>query len=313
MTAVAPARPVTAIIVTYQSAQTIRKTVAAARRCYDAELLDAIIVDNGSPDDTLEIVKLEASWARVVVTGNNNGFAKGCNIGLALVSSPFTVFLNPDAVVEPDAIRVLLSFMEQHPNVGIVGPAILEGEDSPTPELQFTGRRPTPWTMLRDALPLRRRKPISWRIVPGSAPAATEWVCGAALLIRTELLKRLGGFDPRFFLYWEEMDLCKRAEDLGFETWTVGAAVARHVGGASSSPDDTRIAGCIAKHYFRSRYYYMIKHHGWLAATISELGEFVLVGLRALSDAVLGRGLRRIRPRLQAPLLSMPELEGDGR
>jgi hypothetical protein len=304
---------VTAVIVTYQSAQTIGRTVAAARRCYDANLMDAIIVDNGSRDDTPAIVQHETRWARIVLTGTNHGFARGCNVGLELVASPFTVFINPDAVVEPEAIRIMLQLMEQRPEVGIVGPAILEGEEAANAVLQDTGERPTPWTILRNALPMKRREAISRPIVPGAAPFRTGWVCGAVFMIRTELLKRLHGFDPRFFLYWEEMDVCKRAEQAGFETWAVGAAVAHHVGGASSSPDDTRIVGCIAKHYFQSRYYYTIKHHGWLAATLAEVGEFVLVGLRALVDALLGRGLKRIRPRMQARLLSTPEWEGDGR
>lgn len=126
-------------------------------------------------------------------------------------------------------------------------------------------------------------------------------------MIHTELLQRLGGFDPRFFLYWEEMDLSKRAENLGFETWAVGTAVARHVGGASSSPDDTRVGGCIARHYYQSRTYYMVKHHGWLATGFAETGEFVLLATRALVDLIRGRGLQRLRPRLRAPLLSMPD------
>ena len=126
-------------------------------------------------------------------------------------------------------------------------------------------------------------------------------------MIRTELFKRLQGFDPRYFLYWEETDLCKRADDMGFETWALGTAVAHHVGGVSSSLDDTRIGGCIAKHYFQSRYYYMVKHHGRLAAMIAELGEFVLLSARSLADLVRGRPTYRLRPRLQAPLLSQPQ------
>ena len=126
-------------------------------------------------------------------------------------------------------------------------------------------------------------------------------------MIRTELMKRLNGFDPRFFLYWEETDVCQRAEETGFETWALGTALAHHVGGASSLPDDTRIWGCIAKHYFQSRYYYMVKHHGRMAATIAEVGEFVLLGMRSLVDVARGRGLYRLRPRMQAPLLSQPE------
>lgn len=301
-------KPVTAVIVTYQSARTIGRALAGARRCYDAHLLDVIVVDNNSSDATREILEREAAWARVILTARNNGFGKGCNIGAEQVSTPYTIFINPDAVVEPEAIQAMLRFLEEHPQAGIVGPAIIEGEKDEVGELQVAGQRATPWTVLKSAVPLLRFPSIAWTIVPDAEPLRAGWVCGAVLMIRTNLMQRLQGFDPRYFLYWEETDLCKRADDMGFETWALGTALAHHVGGASSSPDDTRIGGCIARHYYQSRYYYMLKHHGWLAATIAEIGEFFLLAVWSFADFVRGRRAHRLRPRLQAPLLSQPEL-----
>jgi GT2 family glycosyltransferase len=300
-------RSTTAVIVTYQSARTIERALAGARRCHDEGLLDVVIVDNGSSDETQALIGREADWATIELTGMNNGFGRGCNIGLEKSSTPYTLFINPDAVVEPDAVRTMLSFLENNPKVGIVGPAIVEGIDGGDIELQDTGRRPTPWTMLRHALPLAVSRPMSWPIEPGSAPVRTGWVCGAVFMVRTELMKQLKGFDPRFFLYWEETDVCRRAELAGYETWALGGALAKHVGGASTAPSDTRIGGCIAKHYYESRYYYMVKHHGRIAATFAEIGEFAILGLRALLDAARGRTLARIRPRMQTPPLSMPD------
>lgn len=303
----APVKPVTAVIVTYQSARTIARTLAAARRCYDEQILDTIIVDNNSTDATRQIIGREADWARLVLTDQNNGFGRGCNIGFAQVTSSYTIFINPDAQVEPEAIRTMLQFMEQHPGVGIVGPAIHCGEFSGHTILQHTGHRATPWTILRGSLPLVRRQSRSWEIVPGSTAARTGWVAGAVLMIRTDLMRRLHGFDPRFFLYWEETDLCKRAEDIEFEIWALGTAVAHHVVGASSSSDDTRFGAAIAKHYLQSRYYYMVKHHGWPAATVAEVGAFALLAVQSCLDMVRGRGLHRLRQRMQARLLSMPD------
>ena len=309
MTDRVPARPVTAVIVTYQSGRTLNQALEAARRCYDAQLLDVVVVDNNSTDITREIIAREAQWSRNVLSGTNNGFGRGSNLGFKEVKTPYTIFINPDAVVEPEAIRLMLQFMEHHPTIGIIGPAIIEGNRDGVTKLQETGRRPTPWTVLRRAVPYLKEHSISWPIAPGSEPAPVGWVCGAVLMIRTDLLKRLGGFDPRFFLYWEEIDLCKRAEQMGFETWVLGTALAHHIGGASSLNDNNRIDGCIAKHYFQSRYYYMAKHHGRLAATVAEVGELVLLSLRSLLDVFRGRGLYRLRQRLQAPLLSQPDRE----
>jgi N-acetylglucosaminyl-diphospho-decaprenol L-rhamnosyltransferase len=299
--------PVTAVVVTYQSEQTISEMLAEARRCHDQGLLDLVIVDNNSTDGTRQVIEREASWAQHHFTGVNNGFARGCNIGLAQVRTPYTILINPDAILTPEALRTLLGFMESHPRAGIVGPAIVQGNIDEPQGLQESGLRPTPWLIVRNALPFERLfRPLAWPIVPGTAPVRTEWVCGAVLMIRTDLMRRLGGFDPRFFLYWEETDLCRRAEDLGFETWAVGSASARHLGGVSSAGDDRRIDGCVATHFYRSRYYYLTKHHGVIAAFTAEIGEFLLLALRTMIDLLFGRGARRILPRLQAPLFSKP-------
>jgi GT2 family glycosyltransferase len=114
-----------------------------------------------------------------------------------------------------------------------------------------TGPYPTPWSTVRDAMPFLRRL-SAVPIVPGSAPMRTGWVCGAILMIRTALLRELGGFDPRFFLYWEEIDLCRRAEYAGYENWALGTALAHHVVGASLRA--ARAGASIARHHFQSRY-----------------------------------------------------------
>ena len=120
------------------------------------------------------------------------------------------------------------------------------------------------------------------------------------------MLQRLGGFDPRFFLYWEETDVCKRVEDAGYQVWAVPGASASHIGGASSPEDGSRYAGCISEHYYKSRRYYLVKHQGWLKATLVELLEFQLLLALSLVDAIRGRGWGRLLPRLQAPLFSQP-------
>jgi GT2 family glycosyltransferase len=298
-------KPVTAVIVTYQSARTIGAALAAARRCHDAGLLDVVVVDTASSDATREILAREAGWARVVLEPTNHGFGRGCNLGLAHVKSPYTLLLNPDAAIEPPALRTMLEFIEQRAGAGIVGPATLCGSRD-HPQLQQTGPYPTPWSVVREAAPFLRRRSSAVTIVPGAPPMRTGWVCGALLMIRSSLARQLGGFDPRFFLYWEEVDLCRRAEHAGFENWVLGTALAHHVVGASSG-GGPRVGAAVARHYYQSRYYYMAKHYGWLAATAAELAEFVLLGMESALDVLRGRGLRRLRPRLQAALLSLPD------
>lgn len=304
MSEVVKSAKVTAVVVTYQSADTLEALFVAARRCKAANAVDFVFVDNGSKDATPEILASQTDWADVEVTGINNGFGRGCNIGLAKVETPYTLFLNPDAEIEPESIEAMVAFMEAHPKVGVVGPATLTGG---TQDYQSTSSLPTPWSMFRASVPLLKFEGDSRPILPGSEPFLTEWVCGAVFMIRTELARQLGGFDPRYFLYWEEMDLCHRVADAGFQTWALGNAVASHICGASSVDDGSRIAGCIGEHFYQSRRYYMIKHHGWLAATAAELGEFTFLFLGTLADVLRGKGTVRIRPRLQAALFSQPK------
>jgi N-acetylglucosaminyl-diphospho-decaprenol L-rhamnosyltransferase len=298
--------PLTAVVVTYRSARTLSPALAALRASHDAGLLDCVVVDNASTDATRAILAREAGWATVVLQDGNHGFGRGCNAGLARVRTPFTVFVNPDAEVGPDALRTMLAFLQANPRVGIVGPATRIGAENGA-VLQHTGPRPRPFHILQGQTRLLGRVPPQRDIVPGSAPFRTGWVCGAVLMARTELLQRLGGFDPTFFLYWEEMDLCQRVEDAGFEVWAVGTAIARHACGASSADDDAaRIQGCLARHYFPSRRHYLVKHHGFWTATAVEIAELGLLLAMTAVDVVRGRGAGRLWPRLQAPLFTRP-------
>ena len=144
-------------------------------------------------------------------------------------------------------------------------------------------------------------------IVPGSEPFKTNWVCGAVLLIRKNLFDELKGFDPRFFLYFEETDLCRRALAQGAEIWALGRAVATHGTGASAVMlKGEMYRGCIAEHFFRSRYYYLVKHHGWLTAASTEICELLVMTALALPRWLLRRKRGQLRMRLRAPILSMP-------
>ena len=299
--------PVTAVMVTYQSAATLGPALAALRQSYDQGLLRCVVVDNASRDETPRLLARVDDWAKIQLETINHGFGRGCNVGFAHVQTPYTLFVNPDAVVEPDAIRTMLAFLDANPRVGIVGPATSKGGES-CGRYQHAGERPRPLSVLQQHVGRFVPVDLHRTIMPGCDAFRAGWVCGAVLMIRTDLMRQLGGFDPSFFLYFEEMDLSARAERLGYETWAVGAALAQHIGGASSSEDDGLIDGCIASHYYKSRRHYLVKHHGWLLATATELAEACLLLLLTSFDLLRGRGLRRLRPRLQGGWFRRPRV-----
>jgi len=295
----------TAVIVTYKSTRTIGAALASARRCAEAGVMRTIVVDNASPDATRGILAREAApFATVVHSHGNIGFGRGCNVGLALVETPFAVFFNPDAVMEPQAAKTIADFMDATPRCAVAGPAIHRDDGA---GCQHVGALARPSDIVGDAmglyLSMKRRQPMT----PGGAPFRTDWVSGAMLVGRTEALRSLGGFDPRFFLYWEETDLCKRVLDAGHEIWAIPGAEVHHVGGVSAAEESKgRIKGCIPEHFYKSRQYYLRKHYGVLAATAAELAEVVLMPLHEGARALLGKPAKPALDRLRAPILRTP-------
>jgi hypothetical protein len=268
---------ITAVIVTYNSREHINDALEILRVAYEAGDLECVVVDNASSDETADFISANHSWVTLLRSSRNLGFGRGCNLGFQQVDSPYVLILNPDAVVDLHTLKALLGFMESHDKAGIVAPAIIEAEES----IQSAGLMTTPSSLLRSALGLNNAMPQQRRIVPGDSPFQTPWVCGAVMLIRSDLFRCLGGFDPRFFLYFEETDLCRRATQEGMEIWAVGQAVARHVGGASAKSTGQSIENsCIVEHFYRSRFYYLVKHFGWLPAVGTETAVRILLSLR---------------------------------
>jgi GT2 family glycosyltransferase len=292
-----------AVVVTYNSSRTIERALAALRRCHDAGAARTIVVDNASSDRTLSILQLHADWITVVKSPGNIGFGRGCNRGLEEVREPYVVFVNPDAELEPDACRVLEAFLDGNPRAAMAAPAIIEADG----EVQHVGGLTTPLGVMLAASGLAGR-PRGWRMAsPGTSPFRTDWLCGALFMTRSEVLRSLGGFDPRFFLYFEETDLCRRVAKAGLELWAVPAAVARHVGGASAAQSGkARIGGCIAEHFFPSRFYYLRKHFGVVSAAAAEVGELSLFAARVLIRRVRGRDARELTARFGWPMFRPP-------
>lgn len=297
--------PATAIIVTYRSMATIPATLHQLRECHDAGLLDCIVVDNDSNDGTADWIEREAPWVTVIRSRENLGFGRGNNLGIARARTPYVLFLNPDAAIDAANLRHLLQFFEQHPRAGILGPAICNNGVYDQPTLPF----PTLGATLRESIPGLGGPFVGKVIDPKDPPYRVDWLCGAVLLARRELLERLHGFDPRFFLYFEETDLCYRARQLGAEIWAVPTAVCTHVAGTSARTTDKRLyRGCIAEHYFRSRFYFNVKHYGRIGATLVEAVELVMTIVRLPIRMLLGRDTSEARIRLRSPFFRTPAL-----
>ena len=227
-----------------------------------------IVVDNASPEPSLDAV---ASLEVVAVeSGRNGGFGFGCNVGAARGDAPYVLFLNPDARLAPEDLSRLVGVLDAEPGVALVGPR-LEEEDGTL--IRSQRRFQTAGSTWAQALFLHRVIPrAGWAnevVTEPDAyerPAYPDWVSGACMLVRRDALDAIGGFDEGYFLYGEDMDLCRRlGENAGRVRFEPGAT-AHHEGGRSAPR--TSLFAVLAQ----SRIRFARKHYGRLNAGLQRLG-----------------------------------------
>ena len=213
------------VTVTYNSGLCIESCLAAVARVLpDAE---RIVVDNASSDNTRALA--EGAGARVLARELNEGFGRACNVGAAEAKGAFVLFVNPDVqLTEVDTLELEALFARRP--FGLAAPA-----------LSTRGR----WigdyfdNTLRA---LRPRELSTWEAPPRNVNGDAAWASGEILLVRRDEFLRLGGFDPRFFLYYEDRDLSARYREAGLPITATDAIAGAHVRGGSSEMEELRIA-----------------------------------------------------------------------
>ncbi|MBV8689792.1 MAG: glycosyltransferase family 2 protein [Candidatus Eremiobacteraeota bacterium] len=245
---------------------------------------NVVVSDNGSTDGSIAQLRQKyGDRVQIVENGRNLGFAAGVNRAAERTGSRYIFLLNPDATVKADALRNLVAFMEAHPQCAVAGPKIFESDGSIAESCgefdTWVGAflRSSAWG---DLPPLKRfANGAALRRWDYSNERRVDLVIGAALMLRRSVFEALGGFDERFFMYHEEVDLAKRVHAAGYEAWFVPTAEATHSGQGSSGGHG------VESYKQRSRRKYWIKHHGLLwyyALSAALVGRYLLYG------AVLG-------------------------
>lgn len=257
--------PVAAIVLSYNGRDDVLSCLGWLSAS-DYPRLRLIVVDNASADDTVAAVSARFPACTVLRNARNLGFAGGCNVGLghALArGDEFLMLVNPDTAADPGLVSRLVAFMLSHPRAGVVGPKTHSCQPMPdgSPKLLYNGA----W---RRTLPLRQSIPGIESADAGydDRPRRTDYVWGHAMMLRAETLRRTGLLDAEFFMYYEDLDLCRRIEAAGWEAWCDPRAVIRH-----DAPDGAR--GLRSERWrweckvHSTRVFYR-KHHGRLAALV---------------------------------------------
>jgi GT2 family glycosyltransferase len=242
-----------------------------------------VVSDNASGDGSVEKINVAidterwGDWVSVMPLERNGGYAFGNNaiIRPALQSAdPPTYFLllNPDTIVRPGALKVLVDFMNQHPQAGIAG-SRLEDPDG-TPQCSAF-RFHTVFSELDAGLRLGVVSNLlaKWVVAPPipEAVCQTDWVAGASMIVRRELFEQVGLLDEEYFMYYEEMDFCLRAKKSGWTCWYVPQSRVVHLVGQSSGVTDTkRPPKRRPQYWFDSRRRYFVKNYGWLYSALAD-------------------------------------------
>lgn len=268
------------IIVSYKVKELLLNCLHSVHENRDGLDLEVIVVDNSSEDGSVEMVRELFPETKLVENKQNLGFAHANNQGFFQSNGRNILFLNPDTVVLPDAFKKTVRFIDQHPEVGVVGCKIFNPDGS----LQYSCRSfPNLLNYFFESTFLYKIFPRN-RIVGKfymthfdyDQTREVDVVLGAFLLIKREVLKEVGGFDERFFIYSEETDLCYRVRKAGKKVLFYPGTEIIHYGGSSTSLNSM---GMVQQEH-KSRFLFMRKHYKSLVVWSSEAVIFLGVILR---------------------------------
>ncbi len=252
------------VVVNFNAGEMLERCLSSLVAHLSAFDWEGVVVDNCSTDGSEERVARFAPRVRLVRNRENAGFGRGVNQGAAATTAPFVLLLNPDASLLPGAAEALCECLDRHPDCAVVGPGVvnedgtIQGSARGDPDM-LTGvfGRSTLLTRLFPTLaPARRNVVLSAELRDGEDSIEVDWVSGACMLVRRDAFERVGGFDERFFLYWEDADLCRRLRAAGFRIRYRARAKVVHVVGRSSGS----AAPLAIRAFHRSAYLYYATH-----------------------------------------------------
>lgn len=233
------------LIVNWNSKDYLRSCLDSIRRTCGHLSPQVVVVDGGSFDGSADMIKVDYPEVEFVQSQDNIGFGRSNNLGFERVTGDALLLLNPDTELKPLAVDVLMTELQRNPRAGLIGARLLNSDGS----LQFTAvhHLPTPWNVALDSDWLRRR----WWSCKGRHETTdsfeVEAISGACMMIRAETFRQLNGFDPRYFMYAEDMDLCFRVRKMGFEIHYAPQSEITHHGGGSSKTRFSRFSAVMIR------------------------------------------------------------------
>lgn len=303
-------KKVSIVILNWNGEEMLKTFLPSVLFCSIEQNVEVCVADNGSTDGSCKLIKEEFPTVRLICLDQNYGFAEGYNQALSAVDAEYVVLLNSDVEVTPNWLKPLVSFMDSHPEVGACQPKILSQKNRDYFEYAgasggFIDKLGYPFCRGRIFETIELDKGQYDTDVP------VFWATGAALFIRHEVYKKVGGLDGRFFAHMEEIDLCWRLRSRGYGIYCIPSSTVYHVGGATLNKENPRKTFLNFRNNLLMLYKNLPSNElkfvmfqrtilDWVAAVV-----FCLKGDLAAAKAVsrARKQYKRLRPRFEADRL----------
>lgn len=284
------------VVVNYNNGKVLEACLPSLDRALTGIDAEVVISDNGSTDGSLAWARATFPKYRILENNANLGFAEANNRAFDVVRGRHILLLNPDTVVHEGAVRAMTALLEENARAGAVGCKLLNADGS----RQISARTfPTWMSYLLEFTGLSHRFTKSrffgryhmtfWN---GESARVVDWVTGAALMIKREVLERVRGLDHYFFLTYDEVDWCHRIKDAGYQVWYTPKGVITHLDRQSepqkNPKPEARIKYLTVERNSRVRYF--VKHHGLLHAILIEMIHLFMAAGFLMKAAVFGTG-----------------------
>ena len=244
------------VIVSYNVRSYLEQCLQSVQRALEGIEGEVFVVDNHSTDDSVEVVKRDYAWVKLMENQENQGFARANNLAIRQAQGEYVLLLNPDTIVEEGTLRNVLAFMEAHPKAGGAGVMMRNEDGSLAPE----SRRalPTPWVSCLKMIGFDKRYYMSH--LPWEKPGRIEVISGAFCFLRRKALDEVGLLDEDFFMYGEDIDLSYRLLKGGWENWYLPYGIT-HYKGRSTQKTDYRYVHI----FYQAMLIFLRKHYGHLS------------------------------------------------
>ena len=265
---------VSVVVVNYNTAHLLGRMFAALEATRGDLRIQVIVVDNASSDNSLEVLRTQYAYAELIANPVNVGFARANNQAVPHVRGRYALLLNTDAFVAPDTLAKTVSFMDAHAKCGVLGVKLVGEDGSLQPSCRYF---PTPWNVFLASSGLHRFFPQT-RLVDDmdwdhASVRECDWVPGCYYLVRRRVIQDIGLFDPRYFLYCEEVDHCHAVRNAGWNVTYYPFTEVVHIGGQSAAMIATLspVSRQISSLQIESELLYFRKHHGIMGVILAVL------------------------------------------